>query len=78
MKNSKRLRIWGLLMMTVFVLLPLMAGAQSQNDRDLVGDTARGAAKGAIIGGIAGDAGKGAAAGAVGGALVGGMRRRRR
>lgn len=47
----------------------------SAEDRNVFGDTARGAAKGAIIGGIAGDAGKGAAAGAVGSALFGGMRR---
>ena len=43
-----------------------------------LGDTARGATKGAIIGGIAGDAGKGAAAGAAGGLLFGGVRRGRR
>ncbi len=52
--------------------------AADRNDGELVGDTDRGAAKGAIVGGIAGDAGKGAAAGAVGGALIGGMQRRRR
>jgi len=79
MKTRKNLRIWGTLFLAALVLyLPLEAGAQSQNDKDLLGDTARGAAKGAVIGGIAGDAGKGAAAGAVGGTLVGGMRRRRR
>jgi len=44
---------------------------------EVVGDSARGAAKGAIIGAVAGDAGKGAAAGAVGGALLGGARRGR-
>ena len=42
----------------------------------VMGDTARGAARGAIIGGIAGDAGKGAAAGAIGGALIGDRNRR--
>ena len=43
----------------------------------VVGNSARGAAKGAMIGAVAGDAGKGAAAGAVGGTLLGGARRRR-
>jgi hypothetical protein len=42
------------------------AYAQRSGD-ELVGDSARGAAKGAVIGAVAGDAGKGAAAGAVGG-----------
>lgn len=58
---------WGGLLVALLVLcLPLTAAA---DDRDMLGDTA----KGAVIGGIAGDAGKGAAAGAVGGALFGGM-----
>ena len=79
MKIRKKLRIWLPLMMAVFVLcLPLKASAGDRTDGELVGDTARGAAKGAIIGAIAGDAGKGAAAGAVGGTLMGGMRRHRR
>jgi hypothetical protein len=43
----------------------------------VLGNSARGAAKGAMIGAVAGDAGKGAAAGALGGALLGGARRRR-
>ncbi len=72
--NSSR---WGVLLLAALLLyMPLKAFAQSQTDRNLLHDGARGAAKGAIIGGIAGDAGKGAAAGAVGGSLMGGMRRR--
>jgi hypothetical protein len=52
------------------------AYAQRTGD-ELIGDSARGAAKGAVIGAVAGDAGKGAAAGAVGGVLLGGARRGR-
>ena len=52
------------------------AFAQRSGD-EVLGDSARGAAKGAVIGAVAGDAGKGAAAGAVGGVLLGGARRRR-
>jgi hypothetical protein len=58
---------------TIFLILflPFWAAAVEP----VVGDAARGAAKGAVIGAIAGDAGKGAAAGAIGSALIGGMRR---
>jgi hypothetical protein len=59
------------LIVGTLVLVPL--GLLSAQERNLMGDSARGAAKGAVVGAIAGDAGKGAAAGAVGGALFGGM-----
>ena len=65
-------------MVLLTVVVVFCGPAVAQDDRNVVGDSARGAAKGAIIGAIAGDAGKGAAAGAVGGALFGGIRRRRR
>ncbi len=66
----------GIITSMMFVSLTLSPAVAQQDDT--LGNAARGAAGGAIIGGIAGDAGKGAAAGAVGGALFGGMRRRRR
>jgi hypothetical protein len=56
MKTRKNSRVLGVVLLAAFVLyLPLEASAQ----RDLLGDSARGAAKGALIGAIAGDAGKG-------------------
>jgi hypothetical protein len=61
----------------VGVLAAVLFAPLASQARDVAGDTVRGAAKGAVIGGIAGDAGKGAAAGAVGSALIGGVRRNR-
>lgn len=59
------------------VFAPMVLTVPSAHSRDIAGDTVRGAAKRAVIGGIAGDAGKGAAAGAAGSALIGGVRRNR-
>jgi uncharacterized protein YidB (DUF937 family) len=59
------------------VLAAALIAPLASQARDVGGDTLRGAAKGAVIGGIAGDAGKGAAAGAIGSTLIGGVRRNR-
>jgi hypothetical protein len=53
-------------------------GSGETGQGGVVGDSARGAATGAVLGAIAGDAGKGAAWGAVGGAVFGGMKRNSR
>jgi hypothetical protein len=50
-------------------------GSGETGQGGVVGDAARGAATGAVLGAIAGDAGKGAAWGAVGGTVFGGMKR---
>ena len=73
MTNKRRLLAAALALTIAAAATP--AYAQRTGD-EVVGDSARGAAKGAIIGAVAGDAGKGAAAGAVGGVLLGGARRR--
>jgi uncharacterized protein YidB (DUF937 family) len=62
---------------SVGVLAAILIAPAVAQERDVGGDTLRGAARGAVIGGIAGDAGKGAAAGAVGSLLFGEMRRNR-
>lgn len=54
---------------------PFDYGSGEVGQGGAVGDAARGAATGAILGAIAGDAGKGAAWGAVGGTVFGGMKR---
>jgi len=53
-------------------------GSGETGQGGVVGDAARGAATGAVLGAIAGDAGKGAAWGAVGGTVFGGMKRNSR
>ena len=62
------------LLATALCVASAASHAQRTNDQ-VMGDSARGAARGAVIGAVAGDAGKGAAAGAVGGAVFGGARR---
>ena len=71
---TKQRRLLTAALASALALAAMPAHAQRSGER-IVGDSARGAAKGAMIGAIAGDAGKGAAAGALGGALLGGARR---